>query len=72
MPNLVVIFCDDMGYQDLGCFGAPKIKTPRIDHMADEGMRLLPLVSGIWRAIYSRTWLDYLEVHYQCGETILL
>lgn len=38
-PNFVIIFCDDMGYQDLECFGAPKIKTPRIDRMADEGMR---------------------------------
>lgn len=39
-PNFVIIFCDDMGYQDLECFGAPKIKTPRIDRMAEEGMRL--------------------------------
>lgn len=39
-PNFVIIFCDDMGYQDLQCFGAPKIKTPRIDQMAAEGMKL--------------------------------
>ncbi|BDS05862.1 N-acetylgalactosamine-6-sulfatase [Oceaniferula spumae] len=38
-PNFVIIFCDDMGYQDLECFGAPKIKTPRIDRMAAEGMK---------------------------------
>jgi arylsulfatase A-like enzyme len=38
-PNLVVILCDDLGYQDLGCFGSPLIKTPRIDQMAREGMR---------------------------------
>ncbi len=39
-PNVIIIFNDDMGYQDLGCYGAPKIKTPRIDQLAKEGMRL--------------------------------
>ncbi|MFT5130004.1 MAG: arylsulfatase A-like enzyme [Rhodothermales bacterium] len=39
-PNFVIIFADDQGYADLGCFGAEKIKTPRIDQMAAEGMRL--------------------------------
>ena len=38
-PNIVIIFTDDQGYQDLGCFGSPNIKTPRIDSMAQEGMR---------------------------------
>lgn len=38
-PNFVVILCDDLGYGDVGCFGAEKIKTPRIDRMAAEGMR---------------------------------
>jgi arylsulfatase A-like enzyme len=38
-PNFVIILCDDLGYQDLGCFGSPLIKTPRIDQMAKEGMR---------------------------------
>ena len=38
-PNIVIIFNDDQGYQDLGCFGSPDIKTPRIDQMAREGMR---------------------------------
>ncbi len=39
-PNFVLIFTDDQGYQDLGCFGSPNIKTPNIDRMAAEGMRL--------------------------------
>jgi arylsulfatase A-like enzyme len=38
-PNFVVIFTDDQGYQDLGCFGSPEIETPNIDRMAREGMR---------------------------------
>ena len=38
-PNFVVIFADDMGYGDAGCFGSKDIRTPRIDGMAKEGMR---------------------------------
>ncbi|MEM9660346.1 MAG: sulfatase-like hydrolase/transferase, partial [Planctomycetota bacterium] len=38
-PNFVVIFCDDLGYGDLGCFGHPTIRTPHLDRMASEGQR---------------------------------
>jgi arylsulfatase A len=38
-PNFIIIFCDDLGYGDLGCFGSKKHRTPNIDRMADEGMR---------------------------------
>ena len=38
-PNLIIIFADDLGYGDLGCYGAEKIATPRIDRMAKEGVR---------------------------------
>lgn len=37
-PNIVVIFADDLGYGDLGCYGA-KYKTPALDKMASEGFR---------------------------------
>ncbi|MGY5850112.1 sulfatase family protein [Salegentibacter sp. F14] len=39
-PNIVVIFADDLGYGDLSSYGHPVIQTPKIDKMADEGMRL--------------------------------
>ncbi|NQZ59696.1 MAG: sulfatase, partial [Lentisphaeraceae bacterium] len=38
--NFIVIFADDMGYGDLQCFGAPKTKTPHLDQMAAEGMKM--------------------------------
>lgn len=39
-PNFVVIFIDDMGYGDIGPFGATKQRTPQLDRMAREGMKL--------------------------------
>ena len=38
-PNVVIIFTDDQGYADVGCFGAEDFKTPNLDQMAREGMR---------------------------------
>jgi len=38
-PNFIIIFTDDQGYGDLGCFGHPTIKTPNIDKMAVEGQK---------------------------------
>jgi arylsulfatase A-like enzyme len=38
-PNIVIIFADDMGYGDLGCYGNTMIRTPRLDRMAVEGTR---------------------------------
>ena len=44
--NVIIIFTDDQGYQDLGCFGSPDIRTPSIDRMAKEGMRLTSFYSA--------------------------
>src|SRR5262245_35992289 len=38
--NVVIIYADDLGYGDLGCYGNTKFKTPRLDKMATEGARL--------------------------------
>lgn len=38
--NVIVIYADDLGYGDLGCYGATKVQTPNIDRLAREGRRL--------------------------------
>jgi len=45
-PNIVVIFADDLGYGDLGCLGHPTIRTPNLDRMAAEGMKLTQFYSA--------------------------
>ncbi|MEQ9070887.1 MAG: sulfatase-like hydrolase/transferase, partial [Gimesia chilikensis] len=39
-PNLIVIMVDDMGYAGVSCFGNPYFKTPEIDRLAAEGLKL--------------------------------
>lgn len=38
-PNFIVIVADDLGYGDLSCYGSDSIRTPRLDRMAEEGVR---------------------------------
>ncbi len=38
-PNIVLIFTDDLGYSDVGCFGSQTNRTPRIDALAEQGTR---------------------------------
>lgn len=38
-PNIVLIYVDDLGYGDVGCYGATRVRTPNIDRLAREGLR---------------------------------
>lgn len=45
-PNVILIMADDLGYQDLGCYGHPSIQTPVLDKLASGGIRLTDFHSG--------------------------
>ena len=44
-PNVILIYADDLGYGDLGCYGS-KIRTPNLDQLAREGMRFTQFLSA--------------------------
>ena len=46
LPNIVMVYCDDLGYGDLGCFGNTVIRTPNIDRMAKEGIKFSEFYSA--------------------------
>ncbi|MFO0930395.1 MAG: sulfatase-like hydrolase/transferase [Gemmataceae bacterium] len=51
-PNVVIVYADDLGYGDLGCYGATKWRTPNLDRMAKEGVRFhrfLRRLRGLFR-----------------------
>ena len=56
-PNVVIIYADDLGYGDLGCYGSPVIRTPNLDRMAAEGLRFTDFYSGAEVCTPSRTAL---------------
>lgn len=39
-PNIVVIYADDLGYGDISCYGATRVKTPNLDRLASQGLRM--------------------------------
>ena len=45
-PNIIFIMADDLGYGDLGCYGLKLIKTPRIDSLAEQGVRFTQAYAG--------------------------
>lgn len=45
-PNIVFVLADDLGYGDLGCFGQKKIRTPNLDKLAAQGMKLTRHYAG--------------------------
>ena len=44
-PNIVIVFADDLGYGDLGCYGS-KLRTPNLDRLAAEGVRFTDFCSA--------------------------
>jgi arylsulfatase A-like enzyme len=57
VPNIILILADDLGYGDVGCFGQQQIRTPNIDRLAAEGMRLTDMHAGGAVCIPSRSCL---------------
>ncbi|MEM7145026.1 MAG: sulfatase-like hydrolase/transferase [Verrucomicrobiota bacterium] len=62
-PNVVFILADDLGYGDLGCYGATDVATPRLDGMAAEGVRLTDFYAN--GAVCSPTRVAFLTGRYQ-------
>jgi len=72
-PNVIVIFVDDQGYYDLGCYGATEVKTPRIDAIANEGILFedyyaaspicSPSRAGLLTGCYPRRVGNHIWVH---------
>ena len=56
-PNFIVILCDDLGYGDLACYGHPVIKTPHLDKLAKQGLRLTDCYSAAPLCSPARTGL---------------
>ena len=68
-PNIVVILADDLGYGDLSCYGHPKFKTPRIDQMAAEGVRLTQFNTPAPFCAPTRAALMTGRYPFRCGMT---
>ncbi|MBE7494433.1 MAG: sulfatase [Verrucomicrobiaceae bacterium] len=68
-PNIVIILADDLGYGDLGCYGHPKFKTPRIDEMAAEGVRMTQFNTPAPFCAPTRASLMTGRYPFRCGMT---
>lgn len=56
-PNVVLILADDMGYADLSCYGSERVKTPNIDKLAEQGVRLTQFYAAAPECTPTRTAL---------------
>ena len=68
-PNIVLILADDLGYGDLGSYGHPHFKTPRVDRMAAEGARLTQFHVPTAICAPSRAALMTGRYPFRCGMT---
>lgn len=74
-PNIIMLLVDDMGYADLGCMGAKDIKTPNIDRIAAEGIRMTdcyasaPVCSPTRAAFLTGRWQQRCGIEWAIGLT---
>lgn len=72
-PNVVLIFCDDLGYGDLGVYGAKGYATPRLDRLAEQGVRFTrfyvaqPVCSASRAALLTGCYPSRLGIHGALG-----
>lgn len=72
-PNVVVIFADDLGYADLGCYGAKGWKTPHLDSLAKDGVRFTdfhvsqPVCSASRASLLTGCYANRLGIHGALG-----
>lgn len=72
-PNVVIIFCDDLGYADIGPFGATAYKTPHLDRMAREGRKFTnfhvsqPVCSASRAALLTGCYNNRIGIHGALG-----
>ena len=72
-PNIVIIFTDDQGWNDLSCFGSPDIRTPHIDKLANEGARFTsfyvaqPVCSASRAALLTGCYPNRIGIHGALG-----
>jgi arylsulfatase A-like enzyme len=62
-PNIVFILADDMGYADVSCYGRPDLRTPNIDRLAANGVRLLQAYAN--SAVCTATRVGLITGRYQ-------
>ena len=63
-PNVIILNVDDLGYGDIGCYGATKVKTPNIDRLAQEGRSFMDAHSS--SAVSSPSRYGLITGEYPC------
>lgn len=67
-PNVIIINVDDLGYGDIGCYGATKVKTPNIDRLASQGRSFMDAHSS--SAVSTPSRYGLMTGQYPCREDI--